>query len=148
MTALYPVVTDINGIFRGKRLPAQSADKVFKGAMKLPASTLHVDVFGRDALDSGLDAIELGIGQRHAAQQHHSAQCSGRHSRHSIRKQPLTCVKMGRLGLVEWCHERQKHDAGDRVSQSVGSREQKEAVAEDFEQRVAWEPGEKQRETT
>jgi len=40
-------VTDINGIFRGKRLPAQSADKVFKGAMKLPASTLHVDVFGR-----------------------------------------------------------------------------------------------------
>jgi glutamine synthetase len=59
VTALYPVVTDINGIFRGKRLPAQSADKVFKGAMKLPASTLHVDVFGRDALDSGL-VLETG----------------------------------------------------------------------------------------
>ena len=59
MTALYPVVTDINGIFRGKRLPAQSADKVFKGAMKLPASTLHVDVFGRDALESGL-VLETG----------------------------------------------------------------------------------------
>jgi len=59
VTALYPVVTDINGIFRGKRLPAQSADKVFKGAMKLPASTLHVDVFGRDALESGL-VLETG----------------------------------------------------------------------------------------
>ena len=59
MTALYPVVTDINGIFRGKRLPAQSADKVFKGTMKLPASTLHVDVFGRDALESGL-VLETG----------------------------------------------------------------------------------------
>jgi len=59
VTALYPVVTDINGIFRGKRLPAQSADKVFKGTMKLPASTLHVDVFGRDALESGL-VLETG----------------------------------------------------------------------------------------
>ena len=59
MTALYPVLTDINGIFRGKRLPAQTAQKVFKGAMKMPASTLHVDVFGRDALESGL-VLETG----------------------------------------------------------------------------------------
>ena len=44
MTALYPVVTDINGIFRGKRLPAETADKVYKGGLKLPASTLHVDM--------------------------------------------------------------------------------------------------------
>ena len=59
MTALYPVVTDINGIFRGKRLPAETAGKVYKGGLKLPASTLHVDVFGRDALESGL-VLETG----------------------------------------------------------------------------------------
>lgn len=59
MTALYPVVTDINGIFRGKRLPAETADKVYKGGLKLPASTLHVDVFGRDAIESGL-VLETG----------------------------------------------------------------------------------------
>ena len=54
MTALYPVVVDINGVFRGKRLPASATEKVFKGNLKLPASTLHVDIFGRDAIDSGL----------------------------------------------------------------------------------------------
>ena len=59
MTALYPVVVDINGVFRGKRLPASATEKVFKGNLKLPASTLHVDIFGRDAIDSGL-VLETG----------------------------------------------------------------------------------------
>ena len=59
MTALYPVVVDINGVFRGKRLPADQAEKVLGGSLKLPASTLHVDIFGRDAVGSGL-VMETG----------------------------------------------------------------------------------------
>lgn len=45
-------VCDLNGILRGKRLPRDLAKKALAGEMKLPLSTLSVDVWGGDVLDS------------------------------------------------------------------------------------------------
>jgi len=41
-------VADLNGIARGKRIPARHASKAFDGGMRMPFSTLNVDVWGAD----------------------------------------------------------------------------------------------------
>lgn len=45
---------DLNGISRGKRVPFSYGEKLGKGAVRLPLSTLNVDVWGEDIDDSPL----------------------------------------------------------------------------------------------
>lgn len=45
---------DLNGILRGKRVPAASLDKVFGEGMKFPRSVLCLDIWGHDVLANGL----------------------------------------------------------------------------------------------
>ncbi len=46
-------IADINGIWRGKRLPADLAEKAMHGGLRMPLSTLTVDIWGRDVIASG-----------------------------------------------------------------------------------------------
>ncbi|MFI2810721.1 MULTISPECIES: glutamine synthetase family protein [Microbulbifer] len=45
---------DINGIPRGKWLPAEAADKLLKGGLQMPRSAVSLDVWGRDIENSPL----------------------------------------------------------------------------------------------
>lgn len=45
---------DFNGIPRGKRLPATAFGKLYNDGLCLPASTVALDVWGTEVLDSGL----------------------------------------------------------------------------------------------
>ncbi len=45
---------DLNGIARGKRLPANMAEKAAKGALRFPLSVLNVDILGEDIAESPL----------------------------------------------------------------------------------------------
>ncbi len=45
---------DLNGVARGKRIPASHAEKAFAGGLRMPLSSLNVDVWGRDIADSPL----------------------------------------------------------------------------------------------
>ncbi|MFZ5616397.1 MAG: glutamine synthetase family protein [Pseudomonadota bacterium] len=47
-------VADLNGVLRGKRLPAKSAMKLFESGLRLPRSLIGVDVWGTDVFDNGL----------------------------------------------------------------------------------------------
>lgn len=42
------VLTDLNGIYRGKWLPVSAADKVLEGKFKMPLTSVTPDVWGRD----------------------------------------------------------------------------------------------------
>ncbi len=42
------VLTDLNGIYRGKWLPAHSAGKVLDGTFKIPLTAVSPDIWGRD----------------------------------------------------------------------------------------------------
>jgi len=42
------VLTDLNGIYRGKWLPAQAIDKVLGGQFKIPLTAVSPDIWGRD----------------------------------------------------------------------------------------------------
>lgn len=57
--ALRAVVCDLNGIFRGKRIPVANIPDARAGKVKLPLSTLFVDVWGNDTFESGL-VLETG----------------------------------------------------------------------------------------
>ena len=52
-------IVDVNGVLRGKRIPAESFGKVFKGALRLPFSAFAVDIWGQDVLSAGL-VVETG----------------------------------------------------------------------------------------
>ncbi|MEO3416449.1 glutamine synthetase family protein [Roseovarius sp. CAU 1744] len=45
---------DLNGRMRGKRVPGDYADKLAKGAIRMPLSALNVDIFGADIENSPL----------------------------------------------------------------------------------------------
>ncbi|MCF6272655.1 MAG: glutamine synthetase family protein [Rhodobacteraceae bacterium] len=45
---------DLNGIWRGKLMPAEQLEKVLGGAMRMPLSTAAIDVFGADVAGSPL----------------------------------------------------------------------------------------------
>ena len=45
---------DLNGVERGKRLPAKGAGKIEKSALRFPRSLIGVDVWGNDVFDNGL----------------------------------------------------------------------------------------------
>ena len=45
---------DLNGRMRGKRLPAAHADKLSTGSVRMPLSSLNLDIFGADIENSPL----------------------------------------------------------------------------------------------
>ena len=45
---------DLNGLPRGKRIPSRQSDKAFEGDLRMPLSTLNVDIWGEDIYDSPL----------------------------------------------------------------------------------------------
>ena len=52
-------VTDLNGLARGKLMPASALDKIGAGGLRMPVSTLGLDIFGADVPENGI-AIERG----------------------------------------------------------------------------------------
>jgi glutamine synthetase len=42
------VLTDLNGVYRGKWLPANQADKLLSGKFKMPLTSVTPDIWGRD----------------------------------------------------------------------------------------------------
>jgi glutamine synthetase len=47
-------LVDLNGVERGKRLPAKDAAKIEKSALRFPRSLIGVDIWGNDVFDNGL----------------------------------------------------------------------------------------------
>ena len=47
-------IVDLNGAWRGKRIPVSEASKVFDGSLRLPLSVCGVDVWGEDVEESDL----------------------------------------------------------------------------------------------
>ena len=47
-------IPDLNGVARGKRIPAAHAEKAFAGGARMPLSALNVDIWGCDIVDSPL----------------------------------------------------------------------------------------------
>ena len=54
VTEIDLMACDLNGILRGKRVPADSLDKVFSDGMKFPRSILCLDIWGHDVHANGL----------------------------------------------------------------------------------------------
>jgi len=52
---------DLNGVERGKRLPAADAGKVIKSGLRFPRSLVGVDIWGADVFDNGL-VVDTGDG--------------------------------------------------------------------------------------
>lgn len=52
-------ITDLNGLARGKRMPVAQLDKLAKGGVKMPVSSVGLDVFGSDVAENAI-AIERG----------------------------------------------------------------------------------------
>jgi glutamine synthetase len=52
-------LADLNGVLRGKRLPAGGAMKLFETGLRLPRSLVGVDIWGADVFDNGL-VLETG----------------------------------------------------------------------------------------
>ncbi len=48
---------DMNGIFRGKWIPPESAAKLTEGTVRLPISTYALDIWGRDVEEAGLAKV-------------------------------------------------------------------------------------------
>lgn len=48
---------DMNGIFRGKWIPPESASKLTEGTVRLPVSTYALDIWGRDVEAAGLAKV-------------------------------------------------------------------------------------------
>ena len=53
VTTVQLAICDLNGMMRGKLVPAAYARKALKDAIKLPNTALFFDVWGRDVVDSG-----------------------------------------------------------------------------------------------
>lgn len=53
------VVCDLNGVYRGKRAERSELKKLLRGEMKLPLSTMFLDIWGRDTMGSG-QVLETG----------------------------------------------------------------------------------------
>lgn len=54
MELLFP---DMNGVFRGKWIPPESAAKLPQGLVRLPISTYALDIWGRDVDEAGLAGV-------------------------------------------------------------------------------------------
>jgi glutamine synthetase len=53
-THVYAAITDMNGIFRGKRVAASKLDKLVKDGIRMPMSSIGVDVWGTDTAGTKL----------------------------------------------------------------------------------------------
>ncbi|HOV05575.1 MAG TPA: hypothetical protein PLG99_14305, partial [Kaistiaceae bacterium] len=53
------LITDINGVFRGKWLPGSALGKVYDGSFAMPLSIFGLDVWGREVLETGMH-LEAG----------------------------------------------------------------------------------------
>ncbi len=53
------VLTDLNGLARGKLVPVSMLEKLARGGMRMPVSSVGLDIFGSDVPESG-NAIERG----------------------------------------------------------------------------------------
>jgi glutamine synthetase len=51
---LFACVCDLNGTYRGKRLPVDQAQRVLDGSVRLPLSVANVDIWGEDIENSNL----------------------------------------------------------------------------------------------
>ena len=51
--------SDLNGVARGKRIPARFADKIIVEGTKFPYSVMNLDIWGEDIEDSPL-VFEIG----------------------------------------------------------------------------------------
>jgi len=51
---ILPFVVDLNGVFRGKRLPVSQVKKLVKNGFRMPLSSVNVDIWGRDIENSPL----------------------------------------------------------------------------------------------
>ncbi len=47
-------ICDLNGVWRGKLMPATQLEKVMGGSLRMPLSTPAIDIFGEDVTDSPL----------------------------------------------------------------------------------------------
>ncbi len=54
VASLRAVVCDLNGTFRGKRIPVESAEKALSGGVRMPLSVAGGDIWGEDVAGSGL----------------------------------------------------------------------------------------------
>lgn len=54
-------LVDLNGVERGKRLPAKDAAKIEKAGLRFPRSLIGVDIWGNDVFDNGL-VVDTGDG--------------------------------------------------------------------------------------
>lgn len=54
METVIVAVCDLNGLYRGKRLPGSQIKKALKGAVRMPLSVTSVDIWGRDIEGSQL----------------------------------------------------------------------------------------------
>ncbi len=52
--AVFACICDLNGVMRGKRLPADQIDKVREGGLRMPLSLLGMDIWGEDVEGSDL----------------------------------------------------------------------------------------------
>lgn len=52
-------LSDLNGVLRGKRLPANQTLKIFDSGLRLPRSLIGVDIWGYDVMENGL-VLETG----------------------------------------------------------------------------------------
>ena len=52
--AITVAICDINGVFRGKRIPLSQLDKLLSGGLRLPQSVCTLDIWGHDIEDSEL----------------------------------------------------------------------------------------------
>ena len=46
------VLTDLNGIFRGKKIPISQTNKIQNGHFRMPLSVLNLDIWGNDIENS------------------------------------------------------------------------------------------------
>jgi len=53
LKALKAVVCDLNGVFRGKRLPLCEIDMIASGGLKMPLTATFFDIWGRDVYGTG-----------------------------------------------------------------------------------------------
>ena len=51
---VYAAITDMNGIFRGKRVSAEKLDKLKKEGIRMPMSSIGVDIWGTDTAGTQL----------------------------------------------------------------------------------------------
>lgn len=58
-SSIYVAACDFNGVFRGKRIPVSEVDKALNGGIRLPLSTMSVNIWGADATDIPVETGDI-----------------------------------------------------------------------------------------